>query len=68
MFSKNETGSIHIIALPAHTILKRYALPVTDFLKHNAELNAESLASMSFVFDQGEQGALWLNDVGFHLQ
>jgi hypothetical protein len=49
-------------------VLKRYAIPVTDFLKQNAELDADSLASMSFLFNQGEQGALWLNDVGFNLQ
>jgi len=49
-------------------VLKRYAIPVADFQKHNTELNADSLAGMSFVFDQGEQGAIWLNDVGFHLQ
>jgi hypothetical protein len=44
------------------------AIPVTDFLEQNVELDADSLASMSFVFDQGERGALWLNDVGFNLQ
>lgn len=49
-------------------VLKRYAIPIAHFHKHNSELNADSLARMSFVFDQGEQGALWLNDVGFHLQ
>jgi hypothetical protein len=49
-------------------VLKRYAIPVTDFLKQNGELDADSLASMSFVFSQGEQGALWLNDVGFKSQ
>jgi dienelactone hydrolase len=49
-------------------VLKRYAIPVTDFLKHNVELNAGSLASMNFVFDEGEQGALWLNDVGLYLK
>ena len=49
-------------------VLKRYAIPVTDFIKQNGALNAHNLASMSFVFDQGERGALWLNDVGFNLQ
>jgi hypothetical protein len=49
-------------------VLKRYAIPIADFLKHSSELNADSLASMSFLFDQGERGAIWLNDVGFHLQ
>jgi dienelactone hydrolase len=48
-------------------VLKRYAIPVTDFIKHNGELNTDSLASVRFIFDQGEQGALWLNDLGFHL-
>jgi hypothetical protein len=46
-------------------VLKRYAIPVADFLKHNGTLNVDSLTSVGFVFDQGEQGALWLDDVGF---
>jgi dienelactone hydrolase len=49
-------------------VLKRYAIPVSDFIKSNNALSAQSLASVKFVFDQGEQGAIWLNDLGFHLQ
>jgi hypothetical protein len=48
-------------------VLKRYAIPLADFVKQNGQLTTPSLASMSFVFDQGEQGAIWLNDVGFYL-
>jgi hypothetical protein len=62
-----QTRRLNVLyAMPqSEIVLKRYAIPLTDFVKQNGELNPEHLTTVSFVFEQGKKGAIWLDDIGF---
>ncbi|MCA9968671.1 MAG: hypothetical protein KC425_00575, partial [Anaerolineales bacterium] len=46
-------------------VLQSYALPLADFTAVNPALDVTRLAAVTFRFDRGGPGEVWLDDLGF---
>jgi hypothetical protein len=50
---------------PSEPVFQRFTLPLAAFVAENPELDVGALSSVRFVFDRTEEGAVFLDDVGF---
>lgn len=50
---------------PEEILFRRFTLPLDDFVAANPLFDPTSLASISFIFDRAEKGAIILDDLSF---
>ncbi len=50
---------------PEEVLFRRFALPIDDFVAANPAFDPASLASVSFIFDRAEKGAIIVDDLSF---
>jgi len=50
---------------PEEVLFRRFALPIDDFVAVNPSFDPASLASITFIFDRAEKGAIIIDDLSF---
>jgi hypothetical protein len=50
---------------PEEVLFRRFALPIDDFVAANPAFDPASLASVNFIFDRAEKGAIIVDDLSF---
>jgi hypothetical protein len=48
----------------ADTVLQSVRIPIADFESVNPDLDFSNIKSITFIFDQTQQGKIWLDDIG----
>ena len=62
ILSLNKAAFMNYIS-SADPVLQSVMIPITDFKSVNPEINLSSIKSITFIFNQSQQGRIWIDDI-----